>query len=630
MCWFNHGTLRWRAVALLSTVAMLRIAYASVLIDDFEREPLEWECRDATRRDGASLCAIWAVSPGCPQSYGNRAGLIVFFAAKDSWASVSKRIDGEKLRRAGAEGISLWLCGDGSSRDVTLSLVLKRRLGVTSRYSFKLPLSFSRWQWIAVPFSEFQSPDGVIGYSDVGNIVSIEFRMDGSWDSAFMLVDDIQAYVGRKKTQTVEAAELVKVEAKPVQVLVEPKAIIGKVRARVGTNLDGDALGLLSNSLAIERVRQLQLGIGRIKTTDLLAWSESSGRYELSRDTLEQLIKLAKALRMRPMIAIVPTSAEQLDRREFASLASELTRQYGFRDDVAAIEVNYCHAYTLSATPEYAFERLKQVVEAAVKVRPRCSIGGIGLLAPWYDLTMHMLRFVRPMDFFSFHFFGTHNASTSTEALMEAALKGTAADLPGQIALNSLSALIKQHWGELCGLYISEANLNSIRTDSGASRDERISRPEGMAWWMAFLQTASMNVDEVMQFKLCGDGWGLLSDELMPTPPYWAVWMFNIFSPKGASACKITSDDATISCTAVLTQTALNVLMANVSGKPKQVEVKVAQPFVPNVSMIRVRKLLPVGETVSQPTYEVLPPSSSVQALLPGWAISVVQFVMVK
>lgn len=606
------------------------MAYASVLIDDFEKEPLEWECKDATRRVGATLCAIWAISPGCPQSQGNRAALITFFAAKDSWASVSKRVDGEKLRRAGAEGISLWFCGDGTARSVTLSLVVKKRFGMLSRYNFKLPLSFPRWQWVAVPFNEFQGSDGVIGQGDVENIVSIEFRMDGSWDSAFMFVDDIQAYAGRKKPQPIEPTESVKVEAKPVRVLIEPKAIVGRVRARVGTNLDCDALKLLNDSSAVERALQLQLGIGRIKTTDLLVWSESSGRHELSRDTLEQLIKLAKALRMRPMIAIVPISQEQLGSKEFLSFAAELTRQYGFRDDVAAIEVNYCHAYTLSTTPEQAFEQLSRAVEAVAKARPRCAIGGVGLLAPWYDLTMHLLRFVRPMDFFSFHFFGTHNASTSTEALMDAALKGMAADLPGQISFNSLSALIKQRWGELSGLYISEANLNSIRTDYGAARDERILRPEGMAWWMAFLQTASVNVDEVMQFKLCGDGWGLLSDELVPTPPFWAVWMFNIFSPRGASICKLTADDATVSCMAVLTQTALNVLIANVTDKPKQVEVRLAQPLMPGVSTIRVRRVLPISNIVSQPTYEVLPPSPEVRVALSGWAISVVQFVLAK
>ncbi|MCX7777313.1 MAG: hypothetical protein N2381_04530 [Armatimonadetes bacterium] len=627
MSWFNHRAHFRKIVAALFAASVYGAAYASVLIDDFEREPLEWECRDATRRDGASLCAIWAVSPGCPQSPGNSAALITFFAAKDSWASVSKRIDGGRLQKEGVEGISLWFCGDGSDSSVTLSLVLRKRLGATSRYTFKLPLSFPRWQWIAIPFSEFQGAGSAIGRGDVGSIVAVEFRMDGSWDSAFMLVDDIQAYVGRKKLQAPEPAEPSEFEAKPVHIFVEPENIIGSVRARVGTCLDGDALKLLSDTTAVERAKQLQLGIGRIKTTDLLAWSDAAGKYELSYDTLEQLLKLAKALHMQPMIAVVPISPEQLASDEFVRLAVELTRRYGFRDDVTAIEVNYCHAYALSATPQRAFERLSQIAKTMAKVRPRCAIGGIGLLAPWYDLTMHLLRLVRPLDFFSFQFFGTHNASTTTEALMAAALKGMAADLPDQIPLSSLRALVKQRWGELSGLYISEANLNSIRTDAGGARDERICRPEGMAWWMAFLQTASASVDEVVQFKLCGDGWGLLSDELMPTPSYWAVWIFNIFSPRGSGICKLTNDDASISCIGVRTPTAVNVLIANTSDKPRQVEIRVSQAFASKVSMIRVRRVLPTGDNVSRPTYELLRPQDSAKVKLPGYAISVVQFV---
>lgn len=633
----GDGAMRWREsvpIALqVLAMSLIVIAHgtlrASVLIDDFEREVLDWECKDSMRRNGANLCAIWLVSPGCPHSPGKGAALITFFAAKDSWASVSKRIDGDKLRKESTEGISLWFRGDGSSASVTISLVVKRFGPTISRYNFQLPSTFRMWQRVEIPFNEFQGEDGSIRANDVGNIIAIEFRMDGTWDSGFIFIDDIWAY-SRRRVSEVKLGELQPTEAKLAHIFIDPLNIVGKVRARVGTNLDGDSLGILNYNEAIERVRQLQLGIGRIKTIDLIAWSETANEARLSYDTLEQLIKLAKALRMKPMLAIIPISPQQLDSDEFIGLTTEIVRRYGFREDVSAIEFNYCHAYTLSGTPQRMFERMNQIVKAALKVRPRCAIGGVGLLAPWYDLTVLLVRSIQPLDFFSFHFFGTHNASTTTESLMKAAFKGTAADLPNQVPLNLLSSLIKQGWSDVAGLYISEANLNSIRTDDGTARDGRIHRPEGMAWWLAFLQTASPNIDEVIQFKLCGDGWGLLSDEFLPTPQYWAVWMFNTFSPKGSEMCKLTSDDPGIACHGVRTQTAVNVLVANVTDKPRRIEVRISQPFITKVSMVRLRRIMPSGEGISQPTYEVLPLKENAQFLLPGYAISVLQFVLTK
>jgi hypothetical protein len=600
---------------------------ASIVIDDFESEVTDWECRDSTQLGRANLCAIWLVSPGCPQSKGKRAALITFFSAKDSWASVSKSVDGRKL--VGAEGISFWFRGDGSNTSVTLSLTVKRSFGETTRFDFKLPLAFSRWQWIAIPFNEFQSPSGNLTLAGVENITAIEFRMDGTWDSAFVLVDDLQAY-GRQELKPTAVEQRKGVEpsptgAKSVSVFVEPEVVVGKVRARVGTNLDRVALKLIGNIQAVERVRQLQLGMSRIKTTDVTIWSEEGEGKGLNHELMTQLINLARELRTQPMIAAVPMTQQHFESTDFALQVADLVKRYS--SEVATIEINYCHAYTLSASTQRVVDLISRVSEMAVKVRPKCAIGGVGLLAPWHELVMGFLRLPRPFDFFSVHFYGTHNASTTTEALMDAALKGVAVDLPNQISINLLSALVRQRWGNTTGLYITEANLNSIRTDGGRARDERISLPEGMAWWMAFLHTLSTSVDEVLQFKLCGDGWGLIDDDLLPTPAYWAVWMFNTFSPKGASVCKLTVEGSGISCIAVRTATSLNVLLANLDSTLKQVEVKVSNRFAPQITMVRLRRIMPTGKSVSQPTYELFSPEPRIATLLPGYGIGVLQFV---
>ncbi|MFA4016445.1 MAG: hypothetical protein RUDDFDWM_001555 [Candidatus Fervidibacterota bacterium] len=603
---------------------------ASIIIDDFEGEVADWECRDSTQLDRANLCAIWLVSPGCPQSKGRKAALITFFSAKDSWASVSKSVDGRKL--VGAEGISFWFRGDGSNTSVTLSLTVKGRAGEKIRFDFKLPLGFLRWQWIAIPFNEFHSPLGNLTLAGVENITAIEFRMDGTWDSAFVLVDDIQTYGGHELKPTIveqkKGVEPSPTGAKLVNIFVEPEVVIGKVRARVGTNIDRAALRLIGNIQAIERVRQLQLGMSRIRTTDALMWSEERQGKELNHQLITQLINLARELRTHPMIAAIPMTQQHFENSEFALQVTDIVKRYS--SEVVTIEIGYCHASALSTSTQRVVELIARVSDTAVKVRPKCAIGGVGLLAPWHELVTSFLRLPRPFDFFSVHFFGTHNASTTTEALMDAAVKGVAADLPNQVSLNLLSALVRQRWGNTTGLYITEANLNSIRTDGGRARDERISLPEGMAWWMAFLHTLSTSVDEVLQFKLCGDGWGLIDDDLQPTPAYWAVWMFNIFSPRGASICKLTVDGSGISCIAVRTATSLNVLFANLDSTLKQVEVRVSNRFAPQITMVRLRRVMPTGKSVSQPTYEVFSPETRITTLLPGYGIGVLQFVTAR
>ncbi|HID07640.1 MAG TPA: hypothetical protein EYP10_10910 [Armatimonadetes bacterium] len=257
----------------------------------------------------------------------------------------------------------------------------------------------------------------------------------------------------------------------------------------------------------------------------------------------------------------------------------------------------------------------------------RCAVGGMGVAAPWRTLVLPFINDVQGLDFVSFHFYGTHNASTDTDTLMKAAITGVAVDLPNQLPLNLLHALVRQRWGAHAGVYITEANINSVRNDDGSARDERIAQPQAMAWWLTFLQTASSTVNEIIQYKLCGGGWGLIDDAGMPTPAYWAVWLFNIYAPRDSDICRLVSADGAIKGMAVRTPTALNVLMANVRSEPIRIEVTVEWRSAPHLKMVRLRRILPAGVSVSQPTYEILSRESTQRVLLPGYGIAVLQFV---
>jgi len=285
---------------------------------------------------------------------------------------------------------------------------------------------------------------------------------------------------------------------------------------------------------------------------------------------LVEAARFAHSIGARPLICVRMRPSWGLSPSEFAAYCGALARALRARG-VLSPSFEIFEAPDLGPTQLSPGEMVGYFDEArrAIKaVLPDAEVGGPGLSAPWREEVEGFLARCGKLDFFSFHFFGTHNASTSSERLFRAATEVVAADLPDQLTPGEVRATLVAAGHPRAKVLVTRLNLNSIRTAEGGPRDPRVSSGYCAAWLAAFLASASRDVDCAIYYDAVHPGWGLLRGDVK-TPAYHAIWLFSTYFPRGATACPCSPAGPGF-CFAARTRTAGNVLLVNPGQSPSR------------------------------------------------------------
>jgi hypothetical protein len=128
----------------------------SLTVDNFEGA-LSWTRNDKNK---IGLSDIVKTSPGAVAGSAN-AALMTFKSGQNSWASLSRNVDGAAWARSGAGRLSFWLNGSGDTQGVALQLRGKvGQADVVFSLPYPVRLTETKWRQVVVPFSEFKGPKG--------------------------------------------------------------------------------------------------------------------------------------------------------------------------------------------------------------------------------------------------------------------------------------------------------------------------------------------------------------------------------------------------------------------------------------------------------------------------------------
>ncbi len=205
---------------------------------------------------------------------------------------------------------------------------------------------------------------------------------------------------------------------------------------------------------------------------------------------------------------------------------------------------------------------------------------------------------------------------------MRAARETVSADLPNQVPLHRLDEWLRQLYPpDGVPLEVTECSLNALRTREGKAADERINTAFGAAWFSALFVQMAGKAENLVHYKLVGDGWGLLDDDGKPQPSYWAIWACNTYFPPGTRLTAAATNYAPLLILSGKTPTANNVLLVNTA--PNAVEVQLESIGMATMRMVRVRLL----QDRDPPSYTEMAPTALVRLRLLPYGVGVVQFI---
>ncbi len=398
----------------------------------------------------------------------------------------------------------------------------------------------------------------------------------------------------------------------------------GKVILRLGATLHANWMQATASREVQRALRDLKLEYLRLPTGQELGPFAGPAPGLMDVRNLVYTAGFSKAIGAKPLICMRTQPNWQLTPSEFAAYCqatAESLRRAGVEG--AAFEILEApetgpHPLPLEKVVEYLNRARKAILEAM----PKAEVGGPGLSAPWREKIELVLEKVRALDFLSFHFFGTHNATTSSERLFFAAREVLAADLPDQLSPAEVRAALLTSGHVKTKLFITRLNVNSILTPDGGPRDPRVSSGFCAAWLAGLLPNIAREVDCAFYYDVAHKGWGLLKGE-KKSPAYHALWLFSTYFPRGSVVSHVEARDAPepFPPFAVRTKTAGNVLLVNPSNEPLR--------FVVSAHGLKVRRArLRLYQAAKNQIQFISLPSSPLQRLiLRPRDVAVLQFI---
>lgn len=575
------------------------------VLENFEQGVKRWSAQTSHTQNEEPPLAHLTTTTLTPPEGGKYAGLFVWKqAGSGEFARFVFPLDGAQLSAKKAQGLTFWWVGDKSKSFVNFVLVAERE--GTERL-FKVELSPPEtWQQVSLSWDVFRDETGTTAKVFVRYLKELRIERSGPFAPFFFIMDELAA-------ETVQFLPPVA----SVRAIVDFQQEQQVNLLRWGACWDEGALPLLQDSTSRKLIADLKLGWARIFVNDLVVRRD----FESSVRLIQTWAIQVQRLNMVPVVTLSPIKPEDLPTGAFQQQATFWVQR--LLPTVKIYELFQRPSEPpLQLRPETIAIYFSALQEAMKQISPTVQVGGWGERGAWRNrLQLLFAKAPRP-DFFSLHFYGSHNASVSDEELMRAARETVSADLPDQVPLNRLDDWLRQIYPPSgVPLQVTKCAPNAVKTENGRPADERVSNSFGAAWLAAVFTQMVGKGESLVYYKLAGDGWGLLDATGTPQPIYWSVWMCNTYFPTGTTLVTAATNFAPLLILGGKTKTSNNVLLVNTSSNPTEVLLEVIG--LDRIRTIRVRVL----REKEPPSYSELPPNFLVKVNIPAYGVGVVQFV---
>lgn len=599
-------TLIIAAVCLLAALGPVVGEPTPVVIADFETGVSAWQTNDGKVNGAApsELCYIYAIARQ-EGDHTEQAAMLEFKQALNTWASIRLRVSSASWLSNGAGQIAMWLRGDGS--DHTVDLTLRAIVGEDRRdvsYIYKLSLENKNWERHAIRLFAFKNREGQpIDAEALRGVYLIQFVQTGNWPAMSFCVDDIRA------EPVAGVNMLAPSDREPLAIRVDFRELVGPMLTQVGANIGPESNLVLDSRASAERAAGALRGLApcmvRVRLSDF--FRAATGEYDLI--ALNRTINWISSARGRPLICLNPGRAGVADE-QFLTTAVKLVslrrggprlRYYELFD--SPLLTGQCSSVDQLVS---AYNDLARRVRSA---DPEARVGGPGLASAWDANVVGFVRGADTLHFLSLKLHGAHTPAASPGALFDAALAGVASDLPQQLSLTEVAALLADR-APMPELFVTAFAPNSaVAGVSGAF--------EG-AWTAAALLSASTRADRLLHSALVG---GMLGSDGKPLPTQRAAALIHKYAPRGAVLRQLARQKPDVVTAAVWTATARNLIVVYAGEEPRTIAVDcvgVGSPLLVRVEQVMAGGKLRTGDRPNSP-------QQSIEFDGPG--VAVVQFV---
>jgi len=569
-----------------------------VAVENFEQGIGNWHTNDdvVAGTGPAGKCAIYAVAGGAPDTPGAHSGRVEFYNSRQGWASVTLPVDGYLWAQQDASTLAFWLRGDGSGEP--LRIVLRVQTDQPKRdtaYSQVIRVDGTDWERYSLRSFGFKDTSGnQLAASDIQHIKLLQFAKNGGWGTFRFRVDEIAvegdpAHLPIPKPDEGTTGRCIVIE--PDMARAAPHAL-----AQIGVNLGPlptiiDTADEEMSSWAYAMVSDLSPCVVRLQLNDYFDARER--QYDL--DALDEHLAWVKHSGCKPMICLnvpsVPQDSDDAKQMLFA-LFLKTIRTIAQRCAAGGLPAYYevfdepllCGAFR---DMEHVCAAYNSITDLVVAADPKATVGGPGLSSAWDEHLSTFLKNAKRLDFLSLHFYGTHNVTTDSEALFEAAYRTKTRDLPNQISMQGVRRLTKQLRRKPVQVFVTEFALNSARDEAGDCRDERAGTAFGAAWIGAAVLSAAPYVDKMLHYQLRPGGWGAVYITDAPQAPYWSAWLLKHYAPRGSVLQHVALvDDYAVAAT-FKTRSSHNVVICYAGMDP--LEFRVRPRNAPQLQEVRDR-----------------------------------------
>ncbi len=590
---------------------------ASLSVDNFEGT-LDWTRNDKNK---VGLADIVKTAPGAVAGSAN-SGLMTFKSGQNSWASLSRSVDGVAWAKNNAGRLSFWLNGSGDTQGVALQLRGKVGQGdVVFSLPYPVRLTETKWRQVVVPFSEFKGPKGETLGPNLKNVYLLQFSQSGTWNSRFFGIDDIAVSPLPAPIVRPTAVPAVSSASGPattiangVSVSVDFKRTIGSIRAAANPSIVASNSGTSNQPLERTAFRSYTFNTLRPKFArlDIAAYVElvDSSKPTFDYTRLVNAARKIRAAKVEPLIYIANQSDWGLDAHGYAVVAAGAARALNAANGPKARYFELA-AWSGELTDSTALSFYNSGYNAIKGYSKNLIVGGYGAPSGSVDSQNVLLKGARGIDFLSVTYFGATEGTPTDASMMENARSIT--------DLKTAAGLLDKSKFKKAALFVTSANFSSTRAPSDfVPSDIRLVQPISGAWWSQFLSSGSRLADQIFHSDAVNAEWGFLDTSARAYPAFYAAYHWNTYFPSGSARVRADSANAAVSVAACNTATAHNLMLINTTGVEQS-----AQISIRGFPVLRTARLRFLGEVDSK----VLPTSPFQNIKLPAYGVAVIQFI---
>ena len=658
------------AFTLCLATSAISARAATLVVDDFESGVAAWSANDkiksANPNQPATLVNVVAVPADPGGVRGSKgAALFTFKAAKASWASASRSVDGKEWAKIGAQTLSFYLSSSGSEQG--FEVLLRGRFfgadGLAKEEKFQLSKRVDldrRPRLVTIPLSDFRSENGPLAPRLAG-VYLLQVVQVGDWDARFFTIDDIRLEgsgtpipqkINTQPPPTPTPAPLLAPTPVPgsvVSVNVDFLKREGRIRSAANVSLgmtwpdtNGVEVFPLDNKSYRDTLATLKPRLVRLDAGSLCALMDSS-RPSFDFTKLVQAVRHARALGIEPLVALTNPVAWGLDEKGYASFAAQTARAVnssasgspsgGAAGGVRLFELAVAAPSSASGEDDVlVLAYYNRAYEALKALSKNYWVGGVTASGGRANTLAKLLSGARGIDFLTLQFSGAPFSRTGTPAstLTTEQINRAATAIP---SLHYAAERLDKSRFPKVPIFVTQANLAAPGADGEQPSDVRVAQMTSAAWWIAFMGTGSRVSDQIFHNDAANAAWGLLDAQPATPrayPAYSALWLWNSYLPAGSERVQATSSNPVIAVTAANVPgpsgpPVHSVLLANLTDDEQTV--KVAIRGFPILREARARVFDDLAAARALHTPQTLSKSPFQTLVLRPNAVALVQFI---